>query len=552
MNNIVDFNLIRKINISYPNNFPSYGDNYWKIIDSSKNNIPLRIDKISTNENFNKNEFFIKDFYFFYLKSKDIYSFRSLLDFRSNIKVFIDFINKAEPNITTFSQVDYDILISYSNYLSNHKNNDKKFQILKRFLLFLSTIDSNLVSNDILSHKIPKIKFLSKIDNHSLYSEEDVSNISKIIIFFIRSYFNGDYHIANENIFVKFSYWFFALCTGFNKTGLNGLSTESFELIEEDENQKKYLVIGEKNRSNHGYQHITLSVDNSEDNLFTKIIEELFNINNKNKCFLPENYKDTIFPLKNQNYIKNSSNSNAYIPYNGNINFLLEGTRTRSIINDNNFTYIAFSTYKIRNNWSNKVFNLSKSEKIVSKMMNHNEVDTTIKHYLNKNISLKILYKFNLFQELLYSYSINEEYTKWSIFQKEFNIDKKNIDIICKEINEGVYESFMGNCFQKENDHCKTYFNCFNCENFSIIGEKDLWKILSFKEIILSKKESSVLFDSHYQPLISTIDSILSDFEVDVLIKAKNMFNKYGLHPFWKNEKIFNIISEDFERLSNE
>lgn len=552
MNNIIDFNLKKNLNIEYPISFPSYDSDYWIIRDNSNNILPLRINRISSKINFNRNEFFIKDFHFFCLKSKDIYSFRTLLDFRSYIKVFIDFINEKEPSITTFKQVDYNILLSYSNYLNDKKNNDTKFRSLKKVLLHLSAIDSRLVSDDINSHKIPKIKFLNEINNHSHYSEEDISNVSKIILFFIKSYFEGNYHIADKNIFIKFSYWFLALCTGFNKTGLNSLSIESFELIEENKKQRKYLIIGEKNRATKGYQHITLSVDNDKDNLFIKVIEELININDKNKDYLSENHKNTIFPLENQNHIKNSHRSYAFIPYNGNVNFLLEGTKTRDIIDNNGFKYVTFSTYKIRNNWSNKIFDLSKSEKIVSKMMNHKKVDTTIKHYLNTNISSKILYKFNLFQELLYMYSINENYENWSVFQKEFNIDKKNSNVICKEISEGVYESFLGNCFQKENDNCKTYFNCFNCENFSIIGEKDLWKIISFKELVFRKKKSSDFFKSHYQPLVSTIDSILSDFDVDVLIGAKKMFNNHGLHPFWKNDKIFDIISNDFERLENE
>jgi hypothetical protein len=533
---MIDLILQKKIRKKQSNSFPEYDSSYWVLKNPSGKGEKLYINRISSSNVFNKNKFFILDFYFFIEKNNDFLSFTSLQSYVSSLKVFLSFLNENYPEINEFSDIDYNILISYSHFLQSKKNNKTKYGQLILFLRALLNLDANLINKDIIEGKIPNLKFKENKTKREYYSEKDFEVIVKTIIYFINKYFKESDSVE-ENVFVKFSYWLLASCIGFNKTGLNSLTVNSIEEIEKN----KFLIVGEKNRSTKGYQNITLNLE--KNNLILKVIIELKRINNQNANKLNDNYKNTLFPLYNHNRSK-ENNISEYISYDGNINFLEKGTKTRQeidLISNNNF--VMFSTLKIRNSWSNKVFDISKSESIASKMLNHKKATTTTKHYLNKKISNVIQKKFLLFQEILFCYSENKEFDKWIEFQNAFNIKNKNNEILIKEINNGVFQTFVGNCMKQDSNVCRSYLQCFKCQNYSIIGDKDLWKVLSFKELLKSKNNKI-----EYQNIINSIEEIIENFDEKILNDVKSKYQKLGLHPFFKNEVVFKKIIEDYER----
>jgi hypothetical protein len=538
----IDFKLQKKIREKYTNNFPEYTDKYW-IIHSDSKQTPIKINKISTESNFNENKYFILVFYFFIQKTTTIYSFRTLSDYRVIVRDFVIFLNKYHKEVISFNMVDYKILLSYSNYLQNKKNNDKKYNMIISLLKKIGELDNKLVNQNVIDFKIPKVKFQNNTTKRIYYSDDEFNFVVKTSIYFINEYLSKNKNIT-DNMFVQFSYWLIACCTGFNKTGLNSLTTSSFEEIETN----KYLIVAEKNRGASGFQHVTLTL-NDNNNLIIKVFEKLKELNNKNQDQLSEEEKYSLFPLFNKNFKNNNNESFKYFSYNGNINFILDGAESRKIINNQKFgKFATFSTLKIRRNWSTKVFDITNSIKIASNLLNHKNVSTTVKHYLGSNISLEIQKKFNLFQELLFCYSKNKNFESWTEFQEIFNLKEKNNEIIVKEISEGIYDTISGKCIKNDNNICRSYLQCFKCENYSIIGDKDLWKVLSLKEL-LKEKENSKFFIDNYLPIINSIEDIIENFDQDIIVKVKNNFHKFGLHPFFKNKTIFDKIIEDFERI---
>ena len=66
---------------------------------------------------------------------------------------------------------------------------------------------------------------------------------------------------------------------------------------------------------------------------------------------------------------------------------------------------------------------------------------------------------------------------------------------------------------------------------------------MSFKEALFELKGQS----NEYNWIYSTINEILSNFDKDILIEARNKLNK-GKHPFWKNQIVIKNITEQYEK----
>lgn len=529
----IDFKLVNKIKLKKDLSFPEYHDDHWVIENKKGKSRPIKIQKISSESLFEKNKAFIVDFRFFIQKYYSYLSFNTLLDYCDNFKIFLSYLNEHEDNVLSFADISYNTLLGFGNFLQDKKGNVKKYNVILSILKKSIHLEDIKLHQDIQELRIPKIKLSNNKETIKYYSEEDFESVVTIILYFINDYFNNNH--SDTNTFVKFSYWLIACCTGFNKTALNSLSIDSFEFLDNG----SLLIVGEKNRSSKGYQHITLNI-NENGKLLIKVIEELKKIREENKQYLSEFEKNTIFPLYNQNFQKNKKNSFKYISYNGNLNFLSKRSPIyKKIINNNSLNYVLFSTLKIRNNWANKIFDLSQSEKITSKIMNHKSEKTTLNNYLNRRVSQEVQKKFLIFQELLYSFAKNTEFNKWSEFQKAFNVSDNDLDQIVFDLKNGVFETIIGNCLKDNSSNCKNYLQCFDCENFSIIGEKDLWKIISFKELLKSEQ------GDRFIDVIQSIDDIISDFDDHLLLKVKEQYHSFGRHPFFKNKNIINVLIKE-------
>ncbi len=215
--------------------------------------------------------------------------------------------------------------------------------------------------------------------------------------------------------------------------------------------------------------------------------------------------------------------------------------------NPSEFEVPFFSTAKIRNFLSASVYHKTRDEKIVSTMLDHNSLSMTKTHYMKHKIDDKIRLKFNTVQELMVSFSKNENFDDWITFQNALDLKDTDLETIIARLKEGFYSSQVGQCIRhkKETDNlCTSYINCFECKHFSVIGDRDAWKLMSFKEALIDLKGRSKEYDWIY-PII---DNILLSFDKEILIKARNKLKDRGRHPFWKNKIIIKNITEQYER----
>lgn len=540
INNITDINMYQ-IDIKYNDSNDSYNHKSWIIDpeDSFLNKIYLC--KIFNEANFT---FYLKDLKelrHFFLISKSTLSFKTLETFYYSIRYFYQFIETKKIKIH-LNEIDYNILLEYGNY-SKNKNNFLRF---KNFLINFR-MHSNYLHKDVIEHKFPVFLSNKKINSNSFYTNDEYIQLSKLIINIINDYFKGQ---APEHLFIKSSFWLIAFFTGFNLTALQYLTHESFSIIKEDNDEISYLIIGKKSRTKQGYQKVIIKLNKKDDSssLFIKTLNKLIEISqeisktsksiDQNFLFLSYGYnwktqeiiKDTYFRYTGENFSNNLFAKKYFEKY--------------------EIKNLPLSAQKIRNQFSLKFFNLTKSEEFVSKILNHSNVKTTLQHYIKFSISDEINYKFQIFQELLFKFSKNQD-IDWSIYQKNLKLqDLSSPDLFSQFLN-GTFDTPMGNCSNKtdtQGNICDSYINCFNCKNFSIISEKDLWKIFSFKESLLEYKKDSGFYKEHYENIVDSINLFLSNLDKDLLINLRNQYNKKGKHPFWKNSIMIKQITEDYEK----
>ena len=177
-------------------------------------------------------------------------------------------------------------------------------------------------------------------------------------------------------------------------------------------------------------------------------------------------------------------------------------------------------------------------------MMGHSNIKTTEKHYIKHQINSELQFKFNIVQNLMNSFSNNNSFNDWVLFQNAFGISKLSIEEIYLKIKDGYFDNAIGKCIKDSDykeDKCRSYLNCLSCKNYSIVGEIDLWKIISFKEAIIKN-----CFENDFQWVIDIIENTIKDMDTDLIFLAKKRMAKYGPYPFWKNELMVKAIVKGY------
>lgn len=522
--NIVDLDILR-FDIKFDEyNYP-IEDKCWffKTIETNANINILKLIK-----NYKKQIQLMKEFKHFINIQKISVSEATLVSYFNILKDFMDFVNSSNIEINRFSDIDYYVIEKYVEHLKTSKGSYSKYRDIKNIFRKISQTKGILLSEDIKNKNYIQVKLNKNSTPLTHYNEDDFKSLSRTIVSIMEDYLLGDDKVT-ESCFVMSSYWFISICTGFNEKGIKSLSCNSFEYF--DDNKNILTIIGEKNRGSKGYQ--IANFNNKEDNLLTRVIKKLLEIHKINSKYIST---ESIFIHK--------QTCNKYNIYNGSANGLLRNNIYKKYATLNN-CLVKPSTAKIRNYISLFLYDKSKNEKIVADIMNHKSVNTTINHYMKQKIENKDNVGIFLVQNLLTSFANNNDFDDWIAFQKHFNLKENNKSIIVKNINDGFYNSKVGSCI-KDNEikeTCTNYINCFKCRHYSVIGDRDLWKILSFRECII---EYSNNHKNNYSWLVDIINSLLCNFEKKDIDNAKTQLRK-GRHPFWKNEIMIKQIINDYE-----
>lgn len=537
-NNIINLEL-EKLNVKYNDDDSPIGDSSWKF--HLEKGVPnINIDKILSNENFSHYLPILKDIRFHVSNQINFYSHMTLLKVVDSFKCFFSFLESRDIIINTIENINYDILLHFSDYLKTQKGSQKKWNTFLNSLKKMAEYDEIVVHNDIKKRNFPNIKFPdnSSSRNH-YYTKKEFDGISKTIVLILNQYFSTNE--INESQFVKTSFWFLALCTGLNKTALVNLRFQDFELLKEDENSKTYIITGIKNRSKNGLQQQTITIKKTDNHLLEKVLNELKLINEKLKA---SGFNvDYLFCYQ----IKDKKNNDCFVKYQGNTRRINNSSFYKEKAKLFNVDNVNLSTLNIRNHWSIELLNKTNSELIVSQMLGHNNLKTTKEHYMKSALTKESKMRFNLFQELIHLFSKDENTKDWVEFQKRLDIKEDNILSLIKKIKDGFYDTSVGKCIKSEDKNCQSYLKCFSCENFSILGEKDLWKIMSFRASLIEVKSNDEKYKETYLPIIEKIDEILNTFDKNEIIKARNLLKK-SRHPFWKNNMIIKTITDNFEK----
>jgi hypothetical protein len=542
--NVIDLNSKKNDIISINLNLPDS----WIIKANDNINSNIDIMNIISDKNFQEHFDDMVIVRNFLLTERETYSFRSVMDSYYSLRHFLNYYYQ-NPNSNLYS-VNYDILIGYINYMksTNSKKQQRKFSNIIKLLNFMRINNLNC-HLDIINKNFPSIKFEDNSDKKiEFYTDDEFKALGTTIFCMINDYFDN---IAPQHLFVKSSFWFFAFITGFNMTALVSLKKESLSIIKETDNTITYMIIGEKNRSNSGYQKALIEFNkNSEQyKLFTKVLNELIEISEEvSKSIAKASDKGFLFlsyyPFW---YGEQLPDKKKYFRYDGK-NFKNEA-KAKLYFSLNNIGNISLSTRKIRNQYSISLFNFTKSEKIVQESLNHKNISTTLKHYMKYEIQPEMIIRFKIFQELMVKFSKSED-IDWSIYQQKLGIKNKSLNILISELKSGIYDTPLGNCLQKINDNgniCDSYINCFNCSNYSMIADKDLWKLYSFKENILELKKDSPYFENIYKPIIELIDNFIKDVDKNAIDDLKIKIKTIGKHPFWKNKLLFENMTANYE-----
>lgn len=538
INNLIDINTNNKGSLIFDNyNYP-IDHSSWNISSQDPNiHDIIKLVNIVGIDNFSSQISILKDIKYLFRNEIRFVSHATLHSYFKIFRYFFKFINsQINLNITSIEQINFEILLIYKEFLKTQNGAYDKYTRLINVLKSMKKYKDHItLSSDILDSNYPISGFKNnkkELSSIPLYSQDEFKSMFKLMNDIITEYLNGNEEIP-EKTFVSCSYWFIAFCTGFNETALKYLTINSFEITIND-NTKTYCFIGKKNRSSKGYQTSNVSFNISgEIHIFDKVINKLLTLNKKYRhlVVLPDDI-DSLFI--HEPYERNNK---TYQIYRGSVSSMLENPIYREYTKKYNVETLMLSTRKIRNQWTNEIFDLAKSEQLVSSMLGHQNMTTTINHYMKNNLSQDVLFKFNLIQRLMDSFSKNNKFDDWIDFQNNFNVKNSSITEIIENLKNGIYSTGMATCFITEsnkNSTCSNYIQCFECEHFSVIGERDLWKIMSFRESIIEISK-----DDSYTWLIETINNILKNFDKKIIIEARNKL-KSGRHPFWKN----NIMAE--------
>lgn len=527
--NIVDIHIHNDGINSYDFKYYPYNHENW-IIRNEKISEIINISKIVEETDFDKYISMLKDIKFFFKNEINALSYNTLYAYMKNFRYFFVFLKDRNLEISTFKDVNYSVLTNYIEYLKTETNPYDKYSRFVNILKRMKNYKDIVLNSDIVENEIP-ISGFKHIKNEELniYSKEEFKKLFNVINNIIDDYFNKN--DIQEHLFVKSAYWFLAFCSGMNETALKNLNVNSFQ-IETNNNIKTYHFIGIKNRSKKGYQKSSVSFEIKDaTHTFDKVMNELVKISNSYQSLIIN--KTDLNNLFTHEPYKRSGKQ--YQVYKGNIGAMMETPKYRYYVEKHDAKNISLSTQKIRNQWSNEMFELSKSEQLVSSMLGHESIRTTNEHYMKTNLAAGILLKFNVLQRLMNEFSKNKNIDDWVVFQKSFGIENEKPEEIIKKIESGYYTSALSNCFiEKTNKNCSNYIQCFQCKYFSIIGDKDLWKIMSFRESIIEIDKNK-----EFNWLIDVIDMTIKDFDQDLIIKARTLLKK-SRYPFWKN----NIMAE--------
>jgi hypothetical protein len=536
-NNIIDFKLHKKELDFFDNSEKPLTDISWRILHSDGSNKAININNITNKDNFKNQINLMKELRYFFTKEKDYLSEKTLSSKCKNFKLFNEFLIENKINVTKLSDINYNEIALYVEYLKTQSSAYRKYLDLTSMLTSMKKYEKIILSSDVKNEKYPLVKFPRKSSKSlEYYTKNEFDLIVKTIKNIIIDYF--EYNTISDDIFVKSSYWLISFCSGLNETALVNLKIDSFEIITDKYGNKEYIFFGQKNRGIKGYQisKVLIAKTNTE-HLFDKIINKLLQINNlANKELSIKN---------NDLFIYYSKRKKSYFSYDGAQKTLTRTKTYKSYSNLNNSEDVTLSTLKIRNQWSNEMFDINKNIAIVSKMLGHDNENTTVTHYLNTKITEDHQIKFSIFQELLLSFSKNKYFNNWIEFQKNIDINKKGFPEIINELKSGKYDTSIGKCINKEDEKgniCESYLSCFQCENFSIVGERDLWKTLSFREALHQLKGDNPI----YTEIFTNIDNILKKVNRNDLISTRKKTMK-KIHPFWKNQIMIKTITNNYE-----
>lgn len=526
--NVIDLDISR-FDVKFDDyNYP-VDDKSWFI---ETETVSANINIVKLISSYKKQIQLMKDFKHFIKLQKMSVNEATLVSYFNIFKNFMDFINSNDIQLNRISDIDYVVMEKYVEYLKTAKGGAAKYRDLKNIFRKLAQTKGILVSEDLKNKNYVQIKLNKNTTPLTHYKEDEFKALSKTIVSIMEDYLSGDNGIT-ESCFVMSSYWFIAICTGFNATGLMSLTRDSFEYF--DDNKQILTIIGEKNRSSKGYQIANISFNNESNNLLTRVINKLLDINAV--------YSEDV--NSNSLFIHKQKHVNKCHIYDGSAGTLILNSIYKKYSTLNN-CLVKPSTAKIRNYRSLFLYDKSKSEQLVASMMNHRSVKTTIDHYIKQTIDSKDNIGLFLVQNLLTSFVNNDSFDDWVTFQQHFDLKVSDQSIIVKNINDGVYNSPLGVCIKNTDikEPCTTYINCFKCRHYSVIGDRDLWKILSFRECIIDYSKSTN--ENDYSWILDAINSLLCNFEKSDLDKAKKQLRN-GRHPFWKNEIMLKQIIADYE-----
>lgn len=519
--NLIDLDISR-FDLKFDDTNYSQHDKCWQIAMKTYSN---HINLLKVVNNYEKQIQLIKELKHFFKIQLLSVSEATISTYFSTFIPFMYFVNNNKISVNRIHDINNQILVQYTEYLNTQKSAQAKYRDLKNILTKISQTKNIVVHEDIKNKNYPQVKINKNRTSRENYSHDDFKSFSKTIVNILEDYLIGSEKV-NESLFVRASYWFISICTGFNETGLLSLTKDSFEHF--DDSKNILTVIGEKNRSSQGHQFSNILFNDDSNCLLKYVLDKLFSINIHNDTLSLFSYK-----------MKNKINI-----YDGKPTSLLMNSKYKEYALANNCLTIP-STYKIRNYRSLYLYDKSKNEKLVSELMNHRTINTTIQHYIKQNLGIKDYLGLFLVQNLLESFSKNESFDDWILFQKHFDLKNSEQNIIVKNINNGSYNSPLGSCIKDvSKEPCTSYINCFKCKHYSVIGERDLWKIMSFRECL--NEFISETKTSNYQWLSHSINSILSNFNGEQIKQAKIQL-KNGRHPFWKNNLMLKNIINDYE-----
>lgn len=466
----------------------------------------------------------------YFKNRKTTFSHSSVLhDYKALRHFILRFLNHENISISSFSDINYNILLKYSEFIRRENTNTSRYyKNIIKVLNSISNIEGIPVSNDVSKRNYPNIKLpANKTKEIIPYSKEQFIILSRLVKDMLYLYFNQDR--KNKSLFIKSAYWYIAMYTGFNQTGMNSLSIDSFNLIKKEKGDI-FQVICKKNRSKSGTQTMIIPIENGND-LFLTVFNELKNI--RREITSPDlNIFSYLFKNKEIEYLGRSSDFHNFYD-------------VKKYIKDNNLKNVRIlSTLNIRQFFSSQMMDNTKSELLVSKMMGHSNIKTTEKHYIKHQINSELQFKFNIVQNLMNSFSNNNSFNDWVLFQNAFGISKLSIEEIYLKIKDGYFDNAIGKCIKDSDykeDKCRSYLNCLSCKNYSIVGEIDLWKIISFKEAIIKN-----CFENDIQWVIDIIENTIKDMNTDLILLAKKRMAKYGPYPFWKNELMVKAIVKGY------